>query len=222
MNRKTKIVLSMLAAVLVLGLVVPRFWQIERKHELTLPDDLRTIALFAQDATLRLRTTPELPRNLVLHNANRFGCAVDAQIVLEDDRLEIHLEKGLISFRLWCDPQMTLNLPPDLDLDMGLDKLVADIAGDFGDIMINVENAALDFDGTARAFAMQGHRAAVQLNFASDMSRDAIALKVDSLISRISFGGSGRDAYSAFRAATAAITASLNPGLSPRTGAIRH
>jgi len=202
MNRKTKIVLGVIAAVLVLGSLAPRLAHIERKQKLALPDELRSVALYAEDTVLRLRTTPERPHGLEVHNANRLGCAVDARLVLEDDRIEIHLDKGPISLRLWCDPQMVLRLPPELDFAIGLKKLVGDIKGDFGDIVINSENAVLDFDGTARTFALQGRRAFVRLNFASDMPRSDVVLGVDSIMSRITFNGAGRAA--AFGKATSA------------------
>ncbi|MBT9386252.1 hypothetical protein KM176_20445 [Pseudooceanicola sp. CBS1P-1] len=153
----------------------------------TLPDTIRKVRLAGDGTALALSTGSG--RALDVSAEDSFGCQLTASLRQEGDTLEITVSKGGLRLGFWCDPDVTVVMPENMDLDIALQDLAADLGGDFSDVSITSANSVVNFDGSAAHFSLSGKRAAVKLNFAPDMARDAVKLDVKSLLSQVSFKG---------------------------------
>lgn len=189
MERKTKILLGVACAAVVVLSAAPRLINAEEHQAMSLPAAITTVALHGDGAALRLGTHTDGERTLDVVTEDNIGCPITSTLVPNGDTLEIHVKKSGARFGPWCDPDVTVSLPEGLNLTIGLDNLAAEIKGTFEDVAIRTGQSVVDFDGRATHFQMQGDRAAVRLNFAMDMAREAVDIDVGSIMSQVTFTG---------------------------------
>lgn len=189
MKRNTKITLAVLSAAVVLLSAAPRLVQAEDQQTIALDSAIATVILKGDGTALRLNTHAGDAREAMLTTEDNIGCALTSSVRTEGDQLLISVEKGPMRIGFWCDPDVTLSLPQGLNLDIALSNLAADIKGSFERVSIRTGQSVIDFDGRAEHFILEGRRAAVRLNFARDMPRDAVELDVDTILSQVTFNG---------------------------------
>jgi len=188
MTPKTKYILGVASAAIVILSATPRLAQSGENHVIPLAQDVRTITLRGAGTALKLETSDT--KTINLETEDSFGCTLKADIEQKGDVLEINVVKGGFRIGFWCDPDVIVAIPDNLGLDIGLENLAADISGKFADVKIRSGQSVINFEGSATHFAMTGDRAAVRLNFSAEMPRDAVKIDVGTLLSDINFAAS--------------------------------
>lgn len=161
-------------------------------------DDVQTVHLSGAVHTIRLQgagtglqvdTRASSDRRLEVLAEDNIGCAFSTRLTEQDGVLVVDVIAGGWRFGPWCDPDVRVTLPEGLALDIRLEKLAADIRGAYGDVSIKSPNSVIHFAGSASAFDISGHRAALKLSFPADMARDDVKIDVGLLMSDITFDG---------------------------------
>jgi hypothetical protein len=189
MEPKTKRIFAYSSAAIVVLSAAPNLLQAEQHQHVTLPENVQTIKLRGAGTALQLHTTEIGATQMSVIAEDNIGCSFATKISQEGDVLLIEVIKEGFRFGPWCDPDVAISMPAGLGLDIGLENLAANIQGAFGDIKIRSENSVVQFDGRADHFVMTGEKAALDLNFAAEMSRDDVQIDVDVVLSDIDFAG---------------------------------
>ncbi|MEP2783051.1 MAG: hypothetical protein ABJO67_04295 [Pseudoruegeria sp.] len=189
MKPKTKRLLAYAGAAIVALSAAPNLLQAEQQQTVTLLENVQTIKLRGAGTALQLHTTDAGPNQVNVTAEDNFGCSFGTKVTQDGAVLLIEVVKEGFRFGPWCDPDVTISMPAGLGLDIGLENLAASIQGVFGDIDIRSENSVIQFDGRADHFSMTGNKAALDLNFAAEMSRDDVQIDVDKVLSDIDFAG---------------------------------
>lgn len=194
MTRKSKIIVavcSLIVLFLVARLVLNRLRH-EEHQTISLNHDVGRVELRGTGVPLHLATGEVATHDIKLETSDRFGCSLHARANQNGKTVAIEIIKG--DFRpFWCDPDVRITLPQTMNIDIGLEQLAADISGNYSDIHIRSRHAVINFDSSATHFAMQGHDAAVRLNFTSFIPRDAVQLDVDHLAQSVNFSSDKKE-----------------------------
>ncbi|PRY76679.1 hypothetical protein CLV80_108143 [Yoonia maritima] len=189
MEPKTKRLFAYASAAIIVLSTAPNLLQAEQHQNVTLSGNVQTIKLRGAGTALQLHTTQPGTNQINVTAEDNIGCSFATRVSQEGDVLLIEVVKEGFRFGPWCDPDLAIAMPAGLGLDIGLENLAANIQGAFGDITIRSENSVIQFDGRADHFAMTGRKAALDLNFAAEMSRDDVQINVDVVLSDIDFSG---------------------------------
>jgi hypothetical protein len=153
-------------------------------------EKVQTIALNGVETALRFYTSDLGGRQLRIETENSFACQLKAQIRQDADVLTIELVGNSPWMRWWCEPKVTIVAPSAMNVTVQLHNIVVDMTGAYRDVKIRSDQSVINFQGRADHFLLEGATALVNLAFAASMPRDAVNLKVKTLVSRLDFNGS--------------------------------
>lgn len=151
----------------------------------------KTLRLVGAETALRLSSSSEavgaLGGQLVVTTNNSLGCTLSAKVDQTGDTVVITLSKSGYQLSWWCDPELTLVVPPQMNLSVAVDKMVADMRGDFAAIDIASSKSVINFVGRASRFHLRGVASITRLSFAHGIKAEDVDISVPMMLSHVSF-----------------------------------
>lgn len=159
--------------------------------QVLLPEKTTTIVMRGGGTALKLSSHKTGSQPLVsIETEDKVGCGLETKVGANGETFEINVIKSDYRVRVWCDPDIIVSVPENLDMMLDLENLAADISGVYGDFGLKSGQSVINFDGIAKRFTMTGDRAIVRLNFQEYLPRDALTLDVGAIMSSVTFGES--------------------------------
>lgn len=113
----------------------------------------------------------------------------DLKAHLSDNGVEVTIEMERSTWSAFglCDPEATVALPASWSLDVALDAMAAHLTGNYEQVRLETDRAALHFSGSANAFELIADAAVVYLDFLAPITKAAVNIDVDKLVSSINY-----------------------------------
>lgn len=125
----------------------------------------------------------------VVRHGKEPGCQLDVAHRREADTLVLklyqHNRKKRFSFFSVCTSEVAINLPPGQTVDVGLERPIVDLSGQYDTIRLRTKDAALIFAGQARDVDLKSGDLKVEMKLNGQPVTPAISLAADRVQAKI-------------------------------------
>lgn len=142
---------------------------------------------------------PAVPAGVTVVDHGGKNCTMNAEIERRGDALLITFvqqQRGFsFGFVTRCDPRVSINLAPGTNLDVNLEKVVAEFSGAYGVLQMKTADAVISFDGQANAVDISGHQLAATLILNNTEGTDHLRVNARKLVIDLGVAEGARLAY---------------------------
>ncbi len=171
------------------------------------PDDTRFMDLSGvsdvrvggSDSRVSFTADPSLPTGVTVVDHGGSNCEMTATMTREGNVMRISFDLQQGGFGFWfvnrCEPGVAVNLAPGANLDIALDKTVAQISGEYASLNAQSEAAIINFDGQAGQVNVNGDKVVANIVLNNTEATDLVRVTASKLVIDLGFAATAQLSY---------------------------
>ncbi|WP_102867413.1 hypothetical protein [Pseudovibrio exalbescens] len=157
------------------------------ENEVLEAPDASGLRILGDSVALAVNTEKADKNQIRVKTSDYKWCDLKAHLSDNGVEVTIEMERSAWSALGLCDPEATVELPESWSLDVALDAMAAHLTGNYEQVRLKTDRAALHFSGSADAFELIADAAVVYLDFLAPITEAAVNIEVNKLVSSINY-----------------------------------
>lgn len=151
------------------------------------------------DTRVTFTADPALPTGVTVLDHGGKNCQMTATMTREGDAMLISFDLQQTGFGFGffgkCDPNVAVNLAVGTNLDIALQKVVAQINGQYASLNVETNDAVINFDGQANHVNVDGEKVVATVVLNNSETTDLVRINAPKLVVDLGFAANASVAY---------------------------
>lgn len=157
------------------------------------------VRLAGADTRVSFTADPALPTGVTVVDHGGANCTMTATMTRDGETMLIalDLQQGGLGFGFFnrCESNVSVNLVPGTNLNIALDKVVAQIDGAYGAVNVQSDEAVINFDGQAGQMNVDGDKVVANVVMNNVEATNLVRLVASKLVVDLGFAANAQLSY---------------------------